>query len=97
MTRTYPRANTTQRGYGYAHQQLRKRLLPLAYGTLCPRCHQPMLKGQALDLDHEVPLALGGGGRSRMAHRYCNRAAGARLRNTLYAGRRRLPVTSRRW
>jgi hypothetical protein len=47
---------TTQRGYGWQHRQRRAALLPAAYGTPCPICHQPMLPGQALDLHHSVPL-----------------------------------------
>jgi hypothetical protein len=46
------RGTTTQRGYGTDHQKLRAMLLPHAIGQPCPRCGQPMLEGQALDLGH---------------------------------------------
>lgn len=91
---------TTQRGLGWAHQRLRARLLPSAYGTPCPRCGQLMLQGQDLDLDHTgLPRALGGRpGQGQMAHESCNRSAGSRLGNALRA---RAPhpkrVASRRW
>lgn len=97
------RRTTTQRGLGHRHQALRRALLPHAYGTPCPRCGRLMLHGQELDLDHvELPRALGGRpGTGRMAHRHCNRSAGARLGNALRAARATLPakrrVQSRRW
>ncbi len=79
--------NTTARGLGNAHQQLRRQLLPLAYGKPCRRCGQPMLKGQDLDLGHPE-------GRPRMAdprntagaaieHARCNRRAGQRMATRL--------------
>jgi 5-methylcytosine-specific restriction endonuclease McrA len=85
---------TTARGLGYEHQALRARLLPLAFGKPCPLCGKPMLKGQALDLDHEVPRVVGGKGPRRMAHRRCNRSAGARLGNKL---RHRIRQHTRAW
>lgn len=75
--------NTSARGLGNAHQQLRRRLLPLAYGKPCRRCGQPMLKGQRLDLGHPEdrprmadPHNLTG---AAIEHRSCNRRAGQRL------------------
>lgn len=46
--------STTERGYGYLHQQERKRLAPivLAGGVLCARCGLPIESGQAWDLGH---------------------------------------------
>ena len=67
-------ANTTRRGYGYHHQQRRKHLLSLAIGRRCEICGMPMTQGQALDLDHSVPLStdmtsVG----DRIVHASCNR------------------------
>jgi 5-methylcytosine-specific restriction endonuclease McrA len=103
--------STTARGLGYAHQVLRRRLLPLAWGTFCPywgidpKCTGLMLKGQALDLDHVVPRALGlaaaEAGPRRIAHTRCNRRAGSRLghqrRRALSATVRRAQIRSRVW
>lgn len=69
----------TPNPYGYQHRQARKRLLPKAYGTPCPLCGLVMLKGQALDLDHSLPLILGGVVGDRITHAQCNRGAGGRL------------------
>jgi hypothetical protein len=66
-------ASTTARGYGYQHQQLRRALLPYAYGKDCPRCGHTMQRGQQLDLDHTDDRA----GYKGMAHATCNRSAGA--------------------
>ncbi len=86
---------TVERGLGADHQKARKRLLPLAYGKPCPICGQTMLRDQFLDLDHSVPRVFGGNGPVRIVHRRCNRAAGARLGNSLRrAGKLQ---TSRRW
>lgn len=100
MARHHHRLTTTQRGLGYKHQRLRERLLPHAWGTPCPLCGKLMLKGQDLDLDHEIPRALGGkAGQGRMTHRHCNRSAGARLGNALRGRRTPTPrrISSRRW
>lgn len=82
-----------------AHKRQRKALLPLAYGSRCPFCGQPMLKGQKLDLDHAIPRVMGGaGGPTRMAHAHCNRRMGALIGNqrrwTAFRAARRV---SRRW
>jgi hypothetical protein len=65
--------------YGWRHQQRRAALLPYAYGRPCPFCHETMYQGQALDLDHSVPVSRGGTAGDRIAHASCNRRAGARL------------------
>jgi hypothetical protein len=39
--------------YSAKHQQLRKALLPQAYGTACCRCGRPLLPGQEIHLDHD--------------------------------------------
>ncbi|MFW6776087.1 hypothetical protein ACOACO_17520 [Nocardioides sp. CPCC 205120] len=63
---------------GWEHQQVRARLLPDAYGTPCPRCGKPMLKGQDLDLGHTVDVADGATGPGdRIEHTSCNRSDGA--------------------
>lgn len=73
-------ATTTERGYGWDHQQERARLLPRAYGKPCPLCGQPMQRGQRLDLHHLVALAHGGRhGPRAMAHEDCNRRHGQRI------------------
>lgn len=94
---------TTGRGLGWKHQTERRRLLPGAYGQPCPfwgtdpLCVGVMLRGQALDLDHAVPRALGGDkGPRRIAHAACNRRAGARLGRRL-ARARAVATRSRDW
>ncbi len=43
-----------------------------------------MLAGQALDLDHSLPVVLGNRGPGdRMAHATCNRSEGGRLGNQI--------------
>lgn len=68
--------------YGRAHQRA-KALMPPPDGP-CPFCGEPMLPGEELDADHEVPLALDAEGPLRWAHSSCNRAAGAELGNRLH-------------
>lgn len=67
-------ASTTERGYGYRHQALRRALLPAAYGRPCPRCGHTMEKGQPLDLGHNDERTEYTG----MEHARCNRRDGAR-------------------
>jgi len=105
---TMPRnGNTTQRGYGSAHQALRARIAGQvkAGAAVCWRCGQLIQPGQPWDLGHTE------GDRGSYAgpeHRWCNRAAGARNANQARRARRRLanpatatptmkPVTSRNW
>jgi hypothetical protein len=66
--------STTERGHGWAHQQRRAQLLPLAIGTSCPLCGDLMLPGQRLDLHHPTPLiddpaSIG----TLVVHARCNR------------------------
>ncbi len=66
---------TTQKGYGWAHQQARKRAIEdMTDGQPCVRCGQPMWRSQArtLDLDHSDDRAAYNG----LAHSACNRRAG---------------------
>jgi hypothetical protein len=73
-----PTPSAAARGYDRGHEATRARLLPLAYGTPCPRCHEPMLPGQALDLGHTTPRAVDPTSRAdRIEHARCNRSAGA--------------------
>lgn len=83
--------NTTDRGYGHRHRQLRLALLPYAYGEPCPKCGHPMLRGQALDLGHTDDRTAYTG----IEHARCNRQAGA-IKG--HAGRQaRRPQVSRAW
>ena len=70
------RGNRHRRGYDNAHYAMRDRLLPAAYGKPCPRCGEPMLRGQALDLGHSVDLRVDPSSRAdRIEHASCNRGA----------------------
>ncbi|WP_050592809.1 endonuclease domain-containing protein [Salinispora pacifica] len=92
---------TTQRGYGWVHQQARtKALAELRDGQSCARCGQPMWRAEAalLDLDHDDDRTTYRG----LAHRGCNRSAGqATAQQHMRARRQRNPdnvvVNSRRW
>ena len=56
-------------------------MIEAAYGAPCPMCGYPMARGQALDLDHSIPLVASG--RSvgdRIVHAKCNRREGGRMR-----------------
>lgn len=75
-------ASTTQRGYGWRHQQIRAALLKmLVLGSPCPRCGKPMWPAvQQLDLGHVD------GDKTRytgLEHAACNRKAGAKYGNQL--------------
>lgn len=87
------RGSSTQRGYGYQHQLLRRALLPYAYGRPCPRCGDIMQPGQRLDLDHNDDRT----GYRGMAHASCNRRAGADKTNTQRRGEAAPTSTSRAW
>jgi hypothetical protein len=70
---------------GGAWQQLRARwaqLLPVP----CARCGELVHPGEPWDLDHVVPLALGGrADTARPAHQDCNRRAGVETREQVKA------------
>lgn len=74
-TRNKARGSSSERSYGAAHQRIRAYLLPLAYGTPCPRCGETMHAWQSLDLDHADPMRkkVGLPG-DRIVHAHCNRA-----------------------
>jgi hypothetical protein len=72
-------ASTSQRGYGWQHQQRRAAMLPVALGTRCSLCGRVMLSGQALDLHHPLrlvddPTSVG----TQIVHARCNRGGGRR-------------------
>lgn len=74
-----PVASARARGYDARHQAVRALLLPLAYGKPCPRCGEPMLRGQDLDLGHPIgrPRAADPSSRAdHIEHARCNRRAG---------------------
>lgn len=92
--------STSQRGYGAAHQATARRLkAALRDGDPCCRCAGPMYRWQLLvdrndpagiDADHyELARALGGELPDALAHRGCNRSAGATLGNGLRGRARR--------
>lgn len=75
-----PMPSARARGYDARHQAIRAMLLPLAYGKPCPRCGEPMLRGQDLDLGHppDAPRVTHPGSRGqRIEHARCNRSAGS--------------------
>ena len=49
-----PKPSTSQRGYGYLHQQLRARLKPIVEAGMvrCARCGQLIESGERWELDH---------------------------------------------
>jgi hypothetical protein len=89
-----PRAPKGDRGYGYAYQKLRKQLLPQAYGKPCARCGQPVLKGQALHLDHadwDRTKLLG------FSHAACNLRAAAKKARAIQLYGKRTKTDAHRW
>ena len=79
-------------------QKRRKQLLPYALGTYCPcgmdgcthtRCDGLMNDPARMDLDHSVPVVLGGGAQpgDRIICSHCNRSSGATLGNQLRGNR----------
>lgn len=70
--------------YGAEHQRTRELLLPLAWGTPCPRCRETMLETDELDLGHSVDKAIDSNAvGDRIEHASCNRSAGAELKARL--------------
>lgn len=93
--------NTTAVGLGWAvHQKPRMAALAaLRDGDPCPRCGLPMYRWMVtwnagrptsrwLDFDDFPGRAFGGPQVKRLAHRRCNRRAGAMLGNRLQRRRR---------
>jgi hypothetical protein len=79
--------------YRYRHQQTREALLPQAYGSVCHLCGRPMLRGELLDLDHDVTGQLYRG----MTHRSCNRREGAIRGNAIRKWKRSSVIFPRRY
>ena len=82
---------THLRGYDWRHKQARKQhLAAFTPGQPCTRCRLPIL-APPVDLDHtdDRTSYLG------LAHRSCNRAAGAHKRNRRH--NRGTPRHSRNW
>ena len=71
------RQTPRDRGYNKAHVAERKRKLPAAYGQICKLCHRVMVEGEAVELDHILPVRLHGpGGPTRIVHARCNSKRG---------------------
>jgi hypothetical protein len=83
---------TTARGYGWRHQQERKRWAPLVAAGLgvCVRGGHPIPPGMPWDLDHTDDRT----GYLGISCRRCNRQAGARRGNAARSTRR---VNSEVW
>ena len=81
--------STTARGYGHAHQVLRKRVAKIVAAGLavCARCGLPISPDEPFDLDHSDDRR----GYLGPSHRRCNRATNRR------AADRPLDPTSRIW
>ena len=77
---------TTAGGWGWAHQKLRKALLPQAYGQPCARCGLPMLRGQELHLDHSDDRT----GWLGFSHAKCNLRAAAKKARRIQLARGRV-------
>lgn len=89
-----PALNRTISSYGAAHQRRARELkAAMRDGDPCCRCTRPMWRWQlqvdrndirGIDADHySQARALGGGLPDALAHRRCNRRAGARLGHQL--------------
>jgi hypothetical protein len=63
-------------------------------GDPCAKCGGPMFVGQALDVDHYPGRMFGGPQITRLAHRYCNRRAGAIMREAKRRAIRQTTVTT---
>jgi len=93
------RAGSTARGYGPAHQKLRKQLLARwRPGDPCARCGWPMLyrwliypdgrKVSAIDLGHTDDRT----GYTGLEHRNCNRRDGQAKTTAILRGRGPMPA-----
>jgi hypothetical protein len=85
LARYRARGTTEQRGLGSEHRKARAdHLAAYVEGQPCVLCGRPLLgPGAGHDLEHEVPRALGGRAPRGLAHRHCNRSAGAAFGNRL--------------
>ncbi len=86
--------STTARGYGWKHQQARKRWARLVElgDAFCSRCGRPIVPGMPWDLDHSDDRGEYRGA----SHRTCNRRAGGRNGAAVTNGKRHRR-TSRLW
>lgn len=86
-------ASTTERGYGNDHQKTRAAAIArFQQGDACARCGGPMYGDpKDLDMDHTEDRR----GYRGLAHRHCNRTAGARKGNR--TRRARTAARSRNW
>ena len=77
---------TAQRGYGAAHDRLRKRWKPIvdAGEAICARCHQPIFPGTPWDLGHDDKDR---GKYNGPEHRRCNRGEPSRRKNAVAPSR----------
>ena len=93
-SRSVPLLPANLRGYGAAHQALRRRWASVVArgGVMCARCGREIVPGSPWDLGHVD--GSGKGEYSGPEHRRCNRRAGARRGNRLRA-RRGLRVVER--
>lgn len=83
---------------GSEHQKTKERLLPHAYGKPCPRCGEPMLKGQDLDLGHTVDLADDPTSKGdRIEHASCPTGGGNRSAGAAAQQKRLRYAPSREW
>ena len=84
--------------YRKPHQEMRAALLSrLRPGAPCGRCGEPMWpQRQRLELDHVVPVTLGGaGGPKRLTHAWCNRRGGGEVKTVMLRVARSCPSCSR--
>lgn len=80
------RGSRQERGYDAEHERTKTRLLPAAIGKPCPRCGNPMLSTDDLELGHTIDRALDPSARGdRIEHSSCNRRAGGQLVHQLRA------------
>lgn len=89
-----PRHGTSAtRGYGHAHRTRTRQLKDaMRDGDPCCRCQRPMYRAELPHIDgdhHGRARILGGELPDALAHRSCNRSAGATLGNRLRGARRR--------
>jgi 5-methylcytosine-specific restriction protein A len=70
------RGTASERGYGYAWQQLRRRILARS-----PTCEVPGCQSPSQEVDHIIPKVMGGTddpSNLRATCRYCNRSRAGR-------------------
>lgn len=81
LARSRDARTTTEKGRGWEHQRLARRVL--REETTCHLCGAPARPDDPLEVDHLVPLSMGGlteRANLAAAHRSCNRRKGGRDR-----------------